>query len=335
MAENVLEKEDGPSGDEAQSTATTLVRAPQQERSRRTLKRILDAGLYLLEHEGPDALTITGITKRARTSVGSFYARFQGKDDLLRYLGERSLAEALEVWAQLSAGLKAGGELRASVTEVVQRLGWLYLEAAGRSLVLLDGIEDPAPTRRRRLEDSIAADLRELGVVSELRSDLATRVLARILQDSVLCALRDSSSDQEASPYPEAPVLLSELVELLVGYLGGTVRPPTTPTVQEPQSPPPEPEPEPKPAPQLEVREPAESPKREIETEALIEAALAPELPTPPVPEPTREPAPAEEPEPPAEPEPVAEPELEPPPEPESEPEVPSSEEVDPFDVWG
>ena len=334
MAENVLEQEDRPSGDGAESTATTFVRAPQQERSRRTLKRILDAGLYLLEHEGPDALTITGITQRASTSVGSFYARFQGKDDLLRYLGERSLAEALEIWAQLNAGLKAGVELRASVTEVVQRLGWLYQEAAGRSLVLLDGIEDPAPTRRRRLEDSIAADLRELGVVSELRSDLATRVLAGILQDSVLCALRDSSGDQGASPYPKAPVLLSELVELLVGYLGGTVRLPAALTVHEPEPRLPEPEPETEPVPQHEVRELLEPPKREIETEALVEAALGPE-PPPPMSERTMEPAPAEELELTAEPEPAAEPELEPLPEPESEPEAPPSEKANPFDVWG
>ncbi len=272
MTENVPDQE-GAAGGPRTSAAATFVRAPQQERSRRTLKRILTAGLYLLEHQGPDALTVTGITRKAHTSVGSFYARFQGKDDLLRYLGERSLTEALEVWAQLNTGLRVGGELRASVTEVVQRLGWLYLEAAGRSLVLLDGIEDPSPTRRRRLEDRIASDLRELGVASELRSSLATQVLAATLQDSALRDLRDSPSDEEGSPYPEASVLLPELVELLVGYLGGEVHATAVPTAQEA-------EPPPGPVPQRQVAVVRELPKREIETEALIEAALASE-PTP------------------------------------------------------
>lgn len=331
MAENVPDQE-GASGGPRTSAAATFVRAPQQERSRRTLKRILAAGLYLLEHQGRDALTVTGITKRAHTSVGSFYARFRGKDDLLRYLGERSLTEALEVWEQLNMGLQVGGELRASVTEVVQRLGWLYLEAAGRSLVLLDGIEDSSPTRRRRLEDRIASNLRELGVASEVRSNLATRILAGTLQDWALRDLRDSPGDEEGSPYPEASVLLSELVELLVGYLGGEVRATAVPTVHEPEQPP-------EPVPQPEVAVVRELPKREIATEALIEAALAPE-PIPSSAPATRKAAKAQvaaasAPEYTMEPGPVEEPKRAAKPEPKADREAPSSEEPNPFDGGG
>lgn len=71
---------------------------PKQTRSRRTLERIVRASLEILEEEGPEGLTVKAIVKRADSSVGSFYARFQGKDDLLEYLGERVWTEAAERW---------------------------------------------------------------------------------------------------------------------------------------------------------------------------------------------------------------------------------------------
>ena len=350
MTETTLGQGSVAGAEVVEATAVTLVREPRQERSRRTLKRILDAGLYLLEHEGPEALTVTALTKRARTSVGSFYARFRGKDDLLRYLGERALNEALEVWAQLRKGLQAGGALRGSVADVVQRLGWLYLEGAGRSLVLLDGIEDPSPSRRRRLEDSIARDLRGLEIASDVRSDLATRVVTGILQDAVVRSLRDSFAEEGGTQYPEAPVLISELVELLVGYLGGEVRAPVLPEGLRPASALAEAavsleereldEPAPVPS-EPETTDEPDAPSHEIATEVLIDAALADEPPASPSPgteetptEPVEEAAPPEEvveagvtPD----PDPVDETESQPAPESEPTPEP----DPDPFDVWG
>jgi AcrR family transcriptional regulator len=345
-----------------------LLREPRQDRSRRTLKRILEAGLYLLEHEGPDALTVTEITKRARTSVGSFYARFNGKDALLRYMGERSLNEALEMWEQLHEGITADDDLRASLTEAVIRLGWLYLEDAGRSVVLLDGIEDPTPRRRRRLEDRIAEDIAELGR-SPIRSDLATRILTGVLQDATVRNLKRSLSGPETSPYPEVRVLLDELTVLIVGYLSADIpeRPgPPEPLAPEtsaplawegPELPPPDDSEEPPPSPA-----PA---KREIDTDSLILAALAggrPGSPVAPVSETAPEAVPeatekesvpgpeAQEPvqrpmeprpvreteaEEPRAPEPAPETTREPIPEEEPGPESPPPSEPDPFDVWG
>ncbi|MEX2466492.1 MAG: TetR/AcrR family transcriptional regulator [Gemmatimonadota bacterium] len=71
---------------------------PQQARSRRTLERIVRAALDILEHDGPEALTVQAVVARADSSVGSFYARFGGKDDLLEYLGERVWDEARDRW---------------------------------------------------------------------------------------------------------------------------------------------------------------------------------------------------------------------------------------------
>jgi AcrR family transcriptional regulator len=76
------------------------VRPPKQERSRRTLERIVAAALELLQESGVEGTTVSDIVERANTSVGSFYARFKGKDDLLGYLRGRFRDEVLDRWDQ-------------------------------------------------------------------------------------------------------------------------------------------------------------------------------------------------------------------------------------------
>ncbi|MCJ7629375.1 MAG: TetR/AcrR family transcriptional regulator [Longimicrobiales bacterium] len=74
------------------------LRPPKQARSRETLDRIAQAALELMEEGGVEGATVAAIVGRAGASVGSFYARFAGKDDLIRYLQERIWAEARDRW---------------------------------------------------------------------------------------------------------------------------------------------------------------------------------------------------------------------------------------------
>lgn len=80
------------------------VNPPQQARSRRTLERIVRAALAILDEVGPDGLTVQAVVARADSSVGSFYARFRGKDDLLEYLEEKVWDEASARWQEELAG---------------------------------------------------------------------------------------------------------------------------------------------------------------------------------------------------------------------------------------
>lgn len=108
---------------------TTRLNPPKQSRSRRTLERIVGAALEILESQGPDGLTVQAIVDRAGSSVGSFYARFSGKDDLLDYLGERVWREAAARWdAALAEQDWAGLGLEELLGGAVMLLG-----QAGRS----------------------------------------------------------------------------------------------------------------------------------------------------------------------------------------------------------
>lgn len=60
--------------------------APQQNRSRESLKRLLQAAADVLEEKGLEGATIPQIARRAGLSPGAVYRRFRDKDALLRTL---------------------------------------------------------------------------------------------------------------------------------------------------------------------------------------------------------------------------------------------------------
>ena len=65
------------------------VHEPRQDRSRRTLERIVDATEKLLRDKPFEEISVAEIVREARSSVGSFYARFSEKEGLLPLIYER------------------------------------------------------------------------------------------------------------------------------------------------------------------------------------------------------------------------------------------------------
>lgn len=81
-----------------------VLKAPKQTRSQKTLDRISAAALALMEEVGVEGATVAAIVERAGASVGSFYARFPGKEELVRYLQAQVWSEARERWDRELAG---------------------------------------------------------------------------------------------------------------------------------------------------------------------------------------------------------------------------------------
>ncbi len=99
---------------------------PKQTRSRKTLERIVTASLEILEEEGTDGLTVQAIVERAGSSVGSFYARFRGKSDLLDYLRARLWEEASVRW---DAALASRDWTELDLSQLAEGVARLLLEA--------------------------------------------------------------------------------------------------------------------------------------------------------------------------------------------------------------
>lgn len=140
------------------------VRPPRQERSRRTLERIVDAALEIIAEEGVGGATVSAVVERAESSVGSFYARFEGKEDLLHYLEERVWRKARRRWeAARSSRSWEGLDLEGVVRSVVELLVRIHREDTGTRRALgRDAVGAELGDEARRFHDILADEVREL-----------------------------------------------------------------------------------------------------------------------------------------------------------------------------
>jgi len=90
------------------------------------MDRLVNAALSIIAEEGLEAATVQRIVRRAGSSVGSFYARFSGKEDLLLYLAERVWTDARTRWR---GAVRARNWDRMSLSEVVEGSVDLLIEA--------------------------------------------------------------------------------------------------------------------------------------------------------------------------------------------------------------
>lgn len=140
------------------------LRTPKQERSRRTLKRIIDAALALIGERGVEETSIQDIVARAESSVGSFYARFEGKEDLLRYLEDRLWRDAEARWTE---ALSAHDWSALEFDDLVETVVRLLLESsragarARRVLESRKGIDGPSEAARE-FHRTLRAGIRDL-----------------------------------------------------------------------------------------------------------------------------------------------------------------------------
>ena len=151
------------------------MRTPKQERSRRTLDRILDAAARILETKNFEELSVAEIVREASTSVGSFYGRFPDKDALLDALDARFLAGfEEELLGKLGSKNWVEGSLNGIVSEAVELLVLLYARNRGllRSLNLKARIrgDERFRARERRAWKTLYPALQNL-IVKRLKEE--------------------------------------------------------------------------------------------------------------------------------------------------------------------
>lgn len=84
------------------------MRTPLQTRSSSSADRMLEATLELLDHGGPQAVTVAEVARRSGTSNGSLYHRFGDRTGLLLAAQDRALSAIEE--ATGAAFARAGAE---------------------------------------------------------------------------------------------------------------------------------------------------------------------------------------------------------------------------------
>jgi AcrR family transcriptional regulator len=144
------------------------VRPVRQERSGRTLQRLLDAAEAVIAEKGFADASVADIAARAGCSVGTFYRRFRDKHALLHALDERL---ASEFQATMEAAVDPRRWEGAGIAEILEGYVRFSLEvgpprAALRRATLLMAVRDPAFAERstrltRELHQRLRALLRE------------------------------------------------------------------------------------------------------------------------------------------------------------------------------
>ena len=211
--------------------AHSPLRPPQQPRSRRTLERLVKAALDILEEEGPEGVTVQAVVARARSSVGSFYARFGGKDDLLEYLGTRVWDEVLERWNE-SVAARSWSDM-ALEDLVGGTVGLLFDVRRSRlhQLRALDRITGGSSAfeafREHLLGDLEALLLERRDEMVHETPELAVRLGLRAVLGVTDSALVLANGDDAA----HEPIV-QECRQLLMGYLTGRAPEPSDESVE-------------------------------------------------------------------------------------------------------
>jgi AcrR family transcriptional regulator len=205
-------------------SASAPLKAPRQDRSRRTLGKIVEAARELLLEGGVDAVTVQAVVHKASSSVGSFYARFTGKEDLLRHLDETVWADATERWQE---GLGRHDWSALSLEVTVERIVALLLshgridEGERRALAAREGGSE----REKAFQATIRDSVRQIILTHQpairhpdpaVAADLGLRAVLGALRD-----LNESSTAAQPTLWDvETEKVAQELVRMYLAYLG-------------------------------------------------------------------------------------------------------------------
>lgn len=85
------------------SESPASVRPPQQQRSRASFERVLQAARELLEEEGYPSFTLARVSARAGVSIGSIYTRVPSKDALFHEVHARVMQEINADYEEIAA----------------------------------------------------------------------------------------------------------------------------------------------------------------------------------------------------------------------------------------
>lgn len=141
---------------------------PRKLAKEQTRQRLLDAALAVLDDQGEEGLTTTGVTRRAGVAQSTFYVHFADMDDLIRQLVAQLWASGRAATRRTHARLDRSTSVTDAVREMFRRSETLLSRhPAVLRLVLRSRLDPSSPlgeltraeleTTRRNLTAALAA----------------------------------------------------------------------------------------------------------------------------------------------------------------------------------
>ena len=201
------------------------VRPPKQRRSREAWRRVLDAGVVILEEGGYESFTIAAVCERAGVAPPAIYARTSSKDALFLAVYEHGIARLRADTLALTdaarwAGLAPGQLVRAAAAELA---GISLRHARFLRAVVLVSAAHPEVRRRgsvysTELGERFAAMLRPVhGLVTHPDPEAAVRACFASLFAAVI--IRVAYGAGFATAPVDDDTFTTDLGETAVRYL--------------------------------------------------------------------------------------------------------------------
>ena len=198
---------------------------PRQARSQRTLERSLTAARELFAEQGVESTSVADIVARADSSVGSFYARFPCKDDLVRHLEVGLWTEALERWQQ---GLASRRWEELTVQHLVEGLVHLLVRTYGAEAVQREALGVHSRSQgweqgdRDRFHQTVLEALRaHLGERRDEMDHPDPDVAIELGYRAVVGGIREVMEQAGEGEEPDEQLLGTELARCYLAYLLG------------------------------------------------------------------------------------------------------------------
>jgi len=171
------------------TTTTRARREPAQQRSRRTVRQILDAAEQIVGAQGVDAATTRAIAERAGVAVPSLYRFFADRDEILDALLEHMTAD-LDQHAQAAEAAWQPGDL-AGLVRLELDTHAAYFQAHPSAVALWFGgrVSPPVVHSVRARNHALAVRMRALLISHHLvreQTPLAVFDLLMELGDRIL-----------------------------------------------------------------------------------------------------------------------------------------------------
>lgn len=172
------------------SRSASAGKEPRTERGRKTLRKLLDAAAIEFGEKGFHDASITGITSRAGTALGTFYTYFDSKDEIFR-----ELVKDMSARVKVNVGRALDTNAPALETERQALAAFLDFARDHKEIYrIIDEAEFVDPDSYRRHYESTAARILErlqAGVeAGEFRSDLGEPHAWAIMGMNVFLGMR-------------------------------------------------------------------------------------------------------------------------------------------------
>lgn len=200
---------------------------PSQQRSQQSLQRLLDAVEELLLKKDFDEISVTEIVRRAKSSVGVFYSRFEDKTEILFAVEQREVQNYIELAREV---LDPDKWRDVPLAEIVRRTVGIIVEHFRRRRHIAKAVASCAIAQRKKVQTWSPFRDAVVRAVTAIIADRSDEIhhpdpaLAAEASLGMLFAFLDRLAVSAETPYGgltlDDPRLEGEMVRFVIRYSG-------------------------------------------------------------------------------------------------------------------